>query len=214
MKTGFRLAFGLLLLASQVLLAQSPDSIVSGIFSNPKIQAAREFLDRDHERVIRETIAINEIEAPPFMETARARAFAQMLRDLHLQNVEIDPEGNVLSIRKGLGTGPLIAIAAHLDTVFPAGTNVKVRRDGDRLLAPGIGDNSRSLAVMLAIIRALDQAKIATKSDILFVANVGEEGAGDLRGVKYLFQKGTYKDRIKAFISVEDRKSTRLNSSH
>src|SRR5207247_805557 len=156
-----------------------------------------------HDRIIREVIAITEIEAPPFKETIRARAFMQMLKDHGLSNVEMDAEGNVMGIRKGAGAGPLIAIAAHLDTVFPEGTDVKVRRQGTRLLAPGVGDNSRSLAVLLAIIRALDYSRVQTKSDILFVGNVGEEGPGDLRGVRYLFQKGSYKDKIKMFVSVD-----------
>jgi len=108
-------------------------------------------------------------------------------------------------LRKGTGGGPLIAIAAHLDTVFPAGTDVKVKRTGTRLAAPGVGDDARSLAVMLAIVRAMDRAKVQTKSDILFVADVGEEGPGDLRGMRQLFLKGPYKDRIKAFVSIDDR---------
>ena len=127
----------------------------------------------------------------------------QMLQEHGLSNVEMDPEGNVMGIRKGAGNGPLVAIAAHLDTVFPEGTDVRVKRQGTRLLAPGIGDNSRGLAVLLAIIRALDDAHIQTRSDILFVGNVGEEGPGDLRGMKYLFQKGPYKDKIKMFVSVD-----------
>src|SRR6185295_2446201 len=126
-----------------------------------------------------------------------------MLRQSGLTNVEKDAEGNVMGIRKGSGQGPLIAIAAHLDTVFPEGTNVKVKQQGTRLSAPGVGDDSRSLAVLLAIIRALDAAKIQTVSDILFVADVGEEGQGDLRGMKYLFQKGSYKGRIGTFISMD-----------
>ena len=129
--------------------------------------------------------------------------FAQMLRESGLSDVEIDPEGNVLGLRKGTGSGPLIAIAAHLDTVFPEGTDVRVKRTGNRLLAPGVGDNSRSLAVLLAIIRALDEAKVQTTSDILFVGDVGEEGPGDLRGMRYLFQKGRYKDRIQMFVSLD-----------
>ena len=97
----------------------------------------------------------------------------------------------------------MIAIAAHLDTVFPEGTNVKVRREGSKLYAPGVGDDSRAVAVLLEIVRAMDSAKIQTSSDILFVADVGEEGPGDLRGMKYLFQKGPYKDKIKMFISLD-----------
>jgi acetylornithine deacetylase/succinyl-diaminopimelate desuccinylase-like protein len=126
-----------------------------------------------------------------------------MMRQSGLTNVEIDDEGNVIGLRKGTGNGPLIAIAGHLDTVFPEGTNVKVRREGTRLFAPGVGDDSRALAVLLEIIRAMDAAKIQTSGDILFIGNVGEEGPGDLRGMKYLFEKSPYKDRIKMFISLD-----------
>jgi tripeptide aminopeptidase len=90
-----------------------------------------------------------------------------------------------------------------LDTVFPEGTDVKVKRKGDRLEAPGVGDDTRGLALMLESIRALDEAKFETKSDILFVGNVGEEGEGDLRGVKYLLTKGKYKGRVKLFLSID-----------
>src|SRR5262244_103905 len=170
---------------------------------HPKFLAAEDFIAGDHDRVVREIIQITEIEAPPFKEEKRAKAFAEMLRQSGLSDVEIDMEGNVIGTRKGTGTGPLIAIAAHLDTVFPEGTNVKVRREGNKLYAPGIGDDSRALAVLLEMIRALDAAKIQTQGDILFIGNVGEEGPGDLRGMKYLFQRGPYKDKIRMFISLD-----------
>jgi tripeptide aminopeptidase len=170
---------------------------------DPKFKAAEQFIDKDHERMVREIIQITEIEAPPFKEEKRAKAFAEMLRQSGLADVHIDTEGNVVGVRKGTGNGPLIAIAAHLDTVFPEGTDVKVRREGTKLFAPGVGDDSRALSVLLEIVRALDAAKIQTTSDILFVGNVGEEGPGDLRGMKYLFQKGPYKDKIKMFISLD-----------
>ena len=170
---------------------------------DPRFQAAEDFVATDHDRFVREIIQITEIEAPPFKEAKRGKAFADMLRQSGLSNVEIDSEGNVIGMRKGTGGGPMIAIAAHLDTVFPEGTNVKVRRDGTRLYAPGVGDDSRALAVLLEIVRAMDAAKIQTASDILFIGNVGEEGPGDLRGMKYLFQKGPYKDKIKTFFSLD-----------
>jgi acetylornithine deacetylase/succinyl-diaminopimelate desuccinylase-like protein len=181
--------------------AQGPSA--ERLLSNPKFQAAEDFIAKDHDRLIREMIQITEIEAPPFKEEKRAKAYAEMLRQSGLPDVDIDAEGNVIGVRRGSGTGPLIAIAAHLDTVFPEGTNVKVRREGTKLHAPGVGDDSRALAVLLAIIRAMDAAKIQTTSDILFVGNVGEEGPGDLRGMKYLFLKGPYKDKIKMFISLD-----------
>ena len=173
------------------------------ITENPQFKAAANFIEKDHDRIVRETIQLCEIEAPPFKEAKRAKVFLEMLRQHGLTNVEMDAEGSAMGVRKGTGNGPLVAIAAHLDTVFPEGTNVKVRREGTRLMAPGIGDDSRALAVLLAIIRAMDAAKIQTSSDILFVGDVGEEGPGDLRGMRYLFQKGSYKDRIKMFISID-----------
>ena len=110
------------------------------LLTNPRFQAAQDFVARDHDRLIRDIIQITEIEAPPFMEEMRAKTYAQMLRQAGLADVDIDAEGNVIGVRKGIGSGPLIAIAAHLDTVFPAGTNVKVRREGTKLYAPGVGD--------------------------------------------------------------------------
>jgi acetylornithine deacetylase/succinyl-diaminopimelate desuccinylase-like protein len=194
-------AFIALILGSVAALAQVPAA--TRTLTNPKFQAAEDFIAADHDRFVREIIQITEIEAPPFKEEKRAKTFAELLRQSGLSDVEIDAEGNVIGVRKGTGTGPLTAIAAHLDTVFPEGTNVKVRREGTKLRAPGVGDDSRALAVLLAIVRALDAAKIQTASDILFIGNVGEEGPGDLRGMKYLFQKGPYKDKIKMFISLD-----------
>jgi acetylornithine deacetylase/succinyl-diaminopimelate desuccinylase-like protein len=190
-----------LIIAARLVSAQV--SSVQHILSDPKFQSAQNFVAKDHDRFVREIIQITEIEAPPFKESKRAAVFMDMLRQGGLSNVEIDAEGNVIAVRKGTGTGPVIAIAAHLDTVFPEGTNVRVRREGTRLYAPGVGDDSRALAVLLEIIRAMDAAKIETSSDILFIGDVGEEGPGDLRGMKYLFQKGPYKDRIKMFISLD-----------
>ena len=176
---------------------------VQRVLMDANVQAAQEFVAKDHDRFVREIIQITEVEAPPFKEAKRAKLFAEMLRQSGVSNVEIDAEGNVIGFRRGIGAGPLIAIAAHLDTVFPEGTNVKVRREGTKLYAPGVGDDSRALAVLLQIVRAMDAAKIQTASDILFIADVGEEGPGDLRGMKYLFQKGPYKDKIKMFISLD-----------
>ena len=179
------------------------DATVAAVRASDGFKKALAVLDRDHDRLIAEIITLTEIPAPPFKEAERAKKYLEMLRASGLTDVEQDEEGNVMGLRKGTGGGDLIAVAAHLDTVFPEGTDVKVKREDTRLSAPGIGDDTRSLAVLLAMIRAMDEAGITTKSDILFIGNVGEEGQGDLRGVKYLFQKGKYKDRIKMFISVD-----------
>ena len=140
----------------------------------------------------------------------RAQTWFDMAKAHGLSDLEIDAEGNVTGIRRGIGNGPLICVAAHLDTVFPAGTDVKVRREGTKLFAPGIGDDTRSLAVLLAWKRAMDAAGIETRADILFVADVGEEGTGDLRGMRHLFQRGRYKDRISAFITVDSPNMERI----
>ena len=183
--------------------AQVAPAEVSKILASARFQAAKTFIRADHDRFVKELIALTEIPAPPFKEERRARAFLEMLRQHGLSDVERDEEGNVMGLRRGAGGGPLLAILAHLDTVFPEGTDVRVRRDGSRLMAPGIGDDTRGLALMLSVIRAMSAAKLETRSDILFVGNVGEEGEGDLRGVKHLLRKGKYKDRIKLFLAID-----------
>ena len=197
MKTGSKSVLCLL------CLLYSLPSYGQRVLSDPKFKAAQDFVVKDHDRFVRELIQITEVPAPPFKEEKRGRVFADLLKQSGLTDVQTDSEGNVIGLRKGTGNGPMIAIAAHLDTVFPEGTNVKVRREGTRLFAPGVGDDTRALAVLLEIVRAMDTARIQTASDILFIGNVGEEGEGDLRGMKYLFQKGPYKDKIKMFVSLD-----------
>jgi tripeptide aminopeptidase len=189
--------------ASAQAAPSASDAAVARVASDPKLKLAMAALDRDHDRLVAEIVTLTEIPAPPFKEDARGAAYLEMLGQHKLTSVERDAVGNVMGLRKGTGGGPLIAIAAHLDTVFPEGTDVKVKRDITRLAAPGIGDDTRSLAVLLAMVRAMNAAGIQTASDILFIGNVGEEGAGDLRGMKHLFLKGPYRDRIKLFISMD-----------
>jgi tripeptide aminopeptidase len=186
--------------------AQTADALVSGIIGSANFKSATTFFEGDHDRFVRELITLTEIPAPPFKEKARAAAYLEMLRGLGLSDVEMDAEENVMGIRRGTGNAanrPVLAVLAHLDTVFPEGTDVRVKRDGTKLMAPGVGDDTRGLALILSIIRAMDAATFQTPKDILFVGNVGEEGEGDLRGVKYLLQRGKYKDRIKSFISID-----------
>jgi acetylornithine deacetylase/succinyl-diaminopimelate desuccinylase-like protein len=183
--------------------AQAPDADARRILDSPQFKQAAAFIRSDYDRFVRELIAITEVPAPPFKEQRRGKAVLEMLRQHGLGDVETDQEGNVMGVRKGTGGAPMLAIVAHLDTVFPEDTDVKVKREGTRLLAPGVSDDSRGIAVMLAAIRAMNAAKIQTPSDILFVGNVGEEGEGDLRGVKHLLQQGKYKDRIKQFLAID-----------
>lgn len=190
----------------------SADQTVAAVRAGAGFKAAMAALEADHDRIVADTIELTEIPAPPFKEKARADVYLARLKALGLTDVEMDAEGNVMGLRRGTGPagGPLVVLAAHLDTVFPEGTNVTVRRDGTKLHAPGVGDDTHSLAVVLAFIRALDAAKVKTKKDILFVGNVGEEGPGDLRGVRYIFGKGRYKDRISAFFSMDGTSADRV----
>lgn len=183
--------------------ASAQEAVVRQILDSPQFKEATAFIQEDHDRFVKELIQLTEIPAPPFKEEARAKVYLEMLRAVGLSDVEMDAEGNVMGLRKGTGSGNIVAVVAHLDTVFPEGTDVKVKREGNRLNAPGVGDNTRGAALMLAVIRAMNAAKFQTVDDILFVGNVGEEGEGDLRGVKYLMQKGKYKDRIKEFIAID-----------
>jgi tripeptide aminopeptidase len=189
------------------LAAQStgPDAEIKQVIQSSQFKQASAFVEGDYDRFVQELIDLNEIPAPPFKEQARAKTYAEMLRKDGLSDVEIDVEGNAMGLRRGRGPagGPIVAVVAHLDTVFPEGADVKVKRTGTRLAAPGVGDNTRGIALMLAVVRAIDAGGFRTTSDILFVGNVGEEGEGDLRGVKFLMRKGKYTGRIKQFIAID-----------
>lgn len=200
----------MLVAACALLLAAAPTMAQpqTGIASFPAAQAQ---LAADYDRTIEELIRITETPAPPFKEEVRGRLFADMLRAHGLEDVRIDEVGNVTGLRRGTaGSGPLLVVSAHLDTVFPEGTPLTVRREGDRLFAPGIGDDSMGLAAMLAWIRAMDAAGIRTRDDILFMGTVGEEGAGDLRGVRHFFTAGEYRERVGAFVSVDGTNVARI----
>ncbi|MET0963645.1 MAG: M20/M25/M40 family metallo-hydrolase [Noviherbaspirillum sp.] len=182
----------------------NPSADIERILASPAYKAATATIDKEHGRIVEDGIKLTEIPAPPFKETARAKAYEKMFKDIGLSDVKIDEEGNVLGIRKGTRSdGKFVVVSAHLDTVFPEGTDVKVKREGNKLYAPGVGDDTMSLAVILGFVRAMNAANIKTRDDILFVGTVGEEGPGDLRGVRHLFTKGQFKDKIKTFFSVE-----------
>jgi acetylornithine deacetylase/succinyl-diaminopimelate desuccinylase-like protein len=197
-------------LSSVPALAQTPEADVAKLVGSKPFGQAAAFLESDHERFVQELITLTEIPAPSFKEQKRAEAVAARFRALGLSDVEIDQEGNAVGRRPGTGTGPMLAVLAHLDTVFPESTDVKVRRNGTRLMAPGVGDNTRSVALMLSLIGAMNAAAITTSRDILFVGNVGEEGLGNLRGARYLLELSKYKGRIAEMIAVDGGEVTRI----
>ncbi|MDB5838403.1 MAG: peptidase [Herminiimonas sp.] len=199
------LALGVAFMGSAAVAQTAPHAAdIQRILASPAFKAAAAVLDKEHGRIVEDGIKLTEIPAPPFKEEARAKAYEKMFREAGLADVKIDEEGNVLGVRKGAKSdGKFVVVSAHLDTVFPAGTDVKVKREGTKLYAPGIGDDTLSLSVLLGFIRAMKEADIKTRDDILFVGTVGEEGPGDLRGVRHLFTKGAYKDKLKSFFSLE-----------
>jgi acetylornithine deacetylase/succinyl-diaminopimelate desuccinylase-like protein len=174
---------------------------VARIAQSPAVVRALRFIEQQNGVARSELIALTEIPAPPVTETVRANAFADLLRAAGADSVSIDSIGNVVAVRTGTARARAVALAGHLDTVFPEGTDVTVRERGDTLFAPGIGDDTRGLIVILHVLRALNEANIRTEDDLLFIGTVGEEGLGDLRGVKYLFREGARP--IDAFIAID-----------
>jgi len=169
---------------------------------DPTIKAALEAAARNEPHFIEEQIRVCEIPAPPFKEEARGRELERLFKQLGLNDVRIDKAGNVLGVRPGAAAHPNLLFQAHLDTVFPEGTDVKVKRDGDILRGPGIGDDCRGLAMLMGVIQALNEARVQTAGTITFAADTGEEGLGDLRGTKELFNE-TLKGQVDKFISVD-----------
>ena len=163
------------------------DQAYTRLTAAPAIQQLLEALKADHARSVEDLRMLTEIEASPFKEQARAEAFLARMKALGLADAKIDAEGNVVGLRKGTGKGPKLLISAHLDTVFPAGTDVKVKERDGRLYAPGISDDTRALSVLLSWLKVLNDQKIQTTGDLLFVGNVGEEELGNLRGMKRIF---------------------------
>ena len=190
--------FPLLLLAAGVCLGQTP----AELNADPTVRAAMEAARRNEPRTLELQARLCEIPAPPYQETVRGQELKRLFQELGLRDVRVDAAGNVIGVRAGKAPRPNLVFAAHLDTVFPEGTNVKVTRTGDLLKGPGIGDDCRGLAVLLAVIGALNEARVETHGTITFVADVGEEGLGDLRGMKSLFFD-SLKGQIDKFVSVD-----------
>ena len=186
--------------------ASAPD--LEAILAHPKIVKTLDDIKADDERAFAEQKRITEIPAPPFKEKIRAEYYRKRMQELDFKDASIDSEGNVIALRKGTGGGrPKLVVSAHLDTVFPEGTDVTVKEKDGAIVAPGIGDDSRGLAALLSLIKAVNANEIATVGDILFVGTVGEEELGNLRGVKALFRDHS---DIDGFISIDGLGITRV----
>jgi tripeptide aminopeptidase len=191
-------AIPLLAISATLAIAQDPAQLMQA----PEVKAALDAAKRNESHFTDEQIRICEIPAPPFKEDVRGQELAKLFKQLELENVHIDKAGNVIGTRRGAAAHPNLLFSAHLDTVFPEGTDVKVKREGTVLHGPGIGDDCRGLVVMLGVIQALKEGNVKTPGTITFVADTGEEGLGDLRGTKNLFND-SLKGQIDKFISVD-----------
>ncbi len=172
----------------------------SAITAQPAVKKGLDFIKADHNGTVAEQKQINSIPSPPFKEQKRAADYLKRLSASGLTNVAMDKEGNVCGTMQGTGKRPKLLVAAHMDTVFPEGTNLALTEKNGVLHAPGIADNARGLASLLGVVRAFRIAGIKPVGDIMFCGNVGEEGLGDLRGVKALFRDN--KD-IDGFIAID-----------
>jgi tripeptide aminopeptidase len=181
---------------------------VTSIVSRSDVARALRFVEDDDARTVADLRRLTEIPSPPFMEQARARVYADMLRQAGADSVWFDDLGNVIALRRGRTGGRTLALTGHLDTVFPEGTDVRIRERGDTLYAPGVGDDTRGITAVLAVLRALEAGGVETRDDVLFIGTLGEEGLGDLRGVKHLFRDGG--PRIDAFISIDGSGDDRI----
>ena len=171
------------------------------LLENPQVQKAVAFAEADQPRCLEEHIRLTEIEAPTFEESARAEAFAALLRNEGLEDVHIGKGGNVIGTLKGSMPGKKVLVDGHLDTVFPFGSVTKVRQENGILYAPGICDDTRALAMMLSSIRALKAADITPRRDVIFLGSTREEGSGSMGGMVDFLSE--HQEEIECCISVD-----------
>lgn len=184
-------------------LTLAPEQTIKELLQSARVRGALQFFEARAAAITDEQALICQIPAPPFGEAERAAYLSEKFRALGLSEAGLDGEGNCVALRRGRALAPLVVVSAHLDTVFPAGTDCTVRREQHRLLAPGIADDGCGLAALVALLGALEDTSVETEGSLLFVGTVGEEGEGNLRGVRYLLTQGEWTGRVDAFISFD-----------
>lgn len=177
-----------------------------------KVQTAFTLIEEQEDQTMKDLVTLTEILAPPFGEDKRGKVFAKMLMEAGIDSIWTDKVGNVIGLRKGTsGASGYVGVDAHMDVVFPEGTDVTVTKVGDTLKAPGIGDDTRGLAMLLSMLKAMNKAEIKTQKDLLIVGTVGEEGLGDLRGMKYMFNESGLD--INAWIAIDGGSLGRISNA-
>jgi tripeptide aminopeptidase len=195
------------------ILPSVADQGIEGLLETAAVQQAFAYFESRADDITEEQIQINSIPAPPFGESNRAEYLRQNFSRLGLAEARLDAAGNCVALRRGTSDSPLLVLSAHLDTVFPADIDLTPRRAGAKFYAPGIADDACGLAALIAIAGALQSSEIKTAGSILFVGTVGEEGEGDLRGVKHLFTKSQWAGRINAFVSFDGAGLDRITNA-
>lgn len=184
--------------------AVSPAQEVAHVAALPAVHAAFDWFQRNERALADRQLELAAIPAPPFGEQKRSEWLSARFRELGLEEVHVDGVGNVLGVRRGSDPqAKFVALAAHIDTVFPAETPLHPRREGDRLVGPGISDNGAGVTALLAIIAALREARVQTAAPLVFIGNVGEEGEGDLRGMRHLFADPRWSEAIQYTVVVD-----------
>jgi acetylornithine deacetylase/succinyl-diaminopimelate desuccinylase-like protein len=182
----------------------APEEVVRGLAAAERVRRAFRFFEERAAEFDDEHARICSTPAPPFGEAERAEHLRARLKECGLEGARLDEVGNCVALRRGRTERPLLVLSAHLDTVFPAGTDFTVRRDpSGRMHAPGIADDGCGLAAIVALTRALEECEVETAGSLLFVGTVGEEGEGNLRGVRHLLTAGEWAGRVDAFISID-----------
>jgi acetylornithine deacetylase/succinyl-diaminopimelate desuccinylase-like protein len=172
---------------------------VKALQSRPETTSALAYIDKTRAEIMREWIAMTEINAPSGQERQRAAYIEKLLKKLKLKDIHYDAVGNLIAVRKGTGSGPAVVFDAHMDTVFQPGLKIKAEvRDG-KIFAPGIGDDTRNIEALLASLRALNSANIKTKGDLIFVFTVAEETT--MGGAKFFAKEN--KDKVNYYVALD-----------
>ncbi len=177
---------------------------ISRLAGLPSVARAIGWFETHAQHLIERQVEVTGIPAPPFGERARGEWLASRFNEIGLGDVHLDGIGNVLAIRPGSGPERrYLAVTAHLDTVFPAGTQVSVRREGSKLFGPGVSDNGAGITALLGLASALQASGIQTILPVVFIGNVGEEGEGDVRGMRHLFADPHWRDAIEYTLVID-----------
>jgi tripeptide aminopeptidase len=197
----FLLSVSCVAVAQEVInVPAATETLYANLATTPSVKKALDFLKSDDANTLADQKALVVIPAPTFKEQQRAEYYLGRLKAVGLEDVRIDSASNVCGVVHGTGSRPKLLLSAHLDTVFPAGTDLTIKEKNGKLYAPGIADDARGLAAILSVVRALKAAQIHTVGDVWFCGTVGEEGLGDLKGIKQVFND--HKD-IDGYIALE-----------